>query len=97
MEPDKEILAAQIEIHNPIEIINPRATRYTAPSKQFSKIYWDASFSTWIAVSRATGHRGLIGAANVKGVRFADAAESPEKFPVEQKRRGRPAKSEVIT
>lgn len=64
-----EITAFQIEIQTPIEIIDPRVTRY-AVGKLFSKLYWDTTFNSWVAVSRNTGKKALIGANNVKGVLF---------------------------
>lgn len=63
----KEILASQIEIQSPIEILDPRVTRY-AIGKRFSKLIWEPEFMSWVAVSRTTGKRALIGANNIKGV-----------------------------
>lgn len=79
MEKSKEILAFQIEIQTPIEIIDPRVTRYSV-GKKFSKLYWDQDFQSWVAVSRATGKLGLIGPNNIKGVLFIES-QAPEAAP----------------
>lgn len=73
-----KILASQIEIHSPIEIIDPRATRYSV-GQRFSELYWDADFHSWVAVSRKSGGKALIGPNNVKGVTFANDPNQPQK------------------
>lgn len=83
----KEILASQIELQFPIEILNPRATRYTVGQK-FSKIAWDPEMRAWKVYSRQSpGRVAIISEGNLKGVlllerEFPDGSTVQDPTPV---------------